>query len=359
MIMRKRVWKIGCLLLALLVCAAAFTGCELNLSANAGPEPVAVALKTDLHDARFTFTYGELRDIIDAETLSNLFEDYENKTDDVTVELGYYDIRARFGGDQATFDAVMALLSDEDLAALNGNRTEVLAYYTELANAIKALKMETIRSESFWVDDGTITFTDEAGNTQDDGSPISKAARLFKDMSMQGISSVLPENETIAAGTDLTDLLYLYGSDDLTALTDADLLAAYSTVNETTEKDSQENDVITELTRTIELQVRPETESVLRAINVRDEAAVLEKLNRPENSFTINGYDMQFTSLTITATFDAATDELLTLSYDRTMHITATVTGEGTLAPLGTQTVDFDCGANTYYQFGWADRATA
>lgn len=357
--MQKRVWKIGCLVLVLALCAAAFSGCELSLSANAGPEPVAVTLKTDLRDARFTFTYGELRDLIDAETLSNLFEDYENKTDDVTVELGYYDLRARFGGQEDVFNAVMGLLDEADLAALNGNRTEVLAYYTELANAVKAQKPETIRSESFWVDDGTITFTDEAGNVQDDGSPISKAARLFKDMSMQGISSVLPENETLAAGTDLKDLLYLYGSDDLTALTDADLEAAYSSVNETTEKDSEENDVVTELTRTVELHVKPETQSILRAINVRDEAAVLEKLNRPENSFTINGYEMAFTSLTVTATFDAATDELLTLSYDRTMHVTATVTGEGTLAPLGTQTVEFDCGANTYYQFGWADRADA
>lgn len=357
--MQKRVWKVGCLVLVLALCAAAFSGCELSLSANADPEPVAVTLKTDLRDARFTFTYGELRDLIDAETLSNLFEDYENKTDDVTVELGYYDLRARFGEKEDVFNAVMGLLDEADLAALNGNRTEVLAYYTELANAVKAQKPETIRSESFWVDDDTITFTDEAGSVQDDGSPISKAARLFKDMSMQGISSVLPENETLAAGTNLTDLLYLYGSDDLTALTDADLEAAYSSVNETTEKDSEENDVVTELTRTVELHVKPETQSILRAINVRDEAAVLEKLNRPENSFTINGYEMTFTSLTITATFDAATDELLTLSYDRTMHVTATVTGEGTLAPLGTQTVEFDCGANTYYQFGWADRADA
>ena len=122
----------------------------------------------------------------------------------------------------------MALLTDEERAQLSANRTEVLRYYTEIANAIKAQQPETIRSESFWVEDDTIAFTAADGTVQDDSSTISKAARLYKDMMMNGLSEALPNNETLKAGTDLTDALYLEGTDAITALTDADLEAVYS-----------------------------------------------------------------------------------------------------------------------------------
>lgn len=359
MTMQVRLLKIGCVLTALLLCVGMFAGCSIGASQEEEPEPVAVTLKTDLHDASFEFTYGELREILDAESLSNLFENYENKTDDVTIELTYNDIRARYGSNEEVFNAVMALLTDEERAQLTGNRAEVLAYYTEIANAVKAQQPETIYSESFWVEDDSIAFTAADGTVQDSDSAISKAARLFKDMMMNGISETLPSDETLQAGTDLNDVLYLKGTDAITALTDADLEAVYSSVNETTENDSNGNPVVTELTRTVELHVIPEEASILRAVDIRDEQTILDLLNREENSFTVDGYTLSFTGLTITATFDADTDELLTLSYDKTMHVTATVTGSGTLAPLGTQTLDFDCGANTYYQFGWADQASA
>lgn len=361
MSMQSKLLKIGCVLLVMLLCVGAFSGCELSFSQDTGSEPVAVTLKTDLHDASFEFTYGELRKILDAESLANLFENYENKTDDVTITLTYNDIRARFGSgsDKTVFDAVLALLTDDERAQLDANRTEVLAYYTDIANAVKAQQPETIRSESFWVDDKSIQFTAADGTVQNSDATISKAARLYKDMLMNGLSSVLPNNETLEAGSDLNALLYLQGTDAITALTDADLDAVYSSVNQTTENDSDGNPVVTELTRTVEIHVKPEESAVLHAVDIRDKQAVLDSLNRPENSFTVSDYTMTFTDLTITAIFDAATDELLSISYDKTMHVTATVTGEGTLAPLGTQTIDFDCGSNMFYQFGWPDRATA
>ena len=74
--------------------------------------------------------------------------------------------------------------------------------------------------------------------------------------------------------------------------------------------------MVTELTRTVELHVIPEEASILRAVDIRDEQTVLDLLNREENSFTVDGYTLSFTGLTITAIFDADTDELLSLSYD-------------------------------------------
>ena len=35
----------------------------------------------------------------------------------------------------------------------------------------------------------------------------------------------------------------------------------------------------------------------------------------------------------------------------------AGVTGEGSLADYGTQTLTFECGSNMYYQFGWESEA--
>lgn len=360
--MRKKILKTGCVLLALLLCIGTLSACDFNLSSllnqDTGPEPVEVSLKTDLHDAMFTFTYGELKTILTADALATLFEEYPNKTDDITIDINYNDLRLRYSGDEALFQQIMGLLSDDELASLQANRAEVFAYYTRIANAIKQQAPATVYSENFWVENDSITFTEQNGTVHKDDSVISKAARLFKDVVLKGVEEVLPRDVTVEKGSDLTDLLYLKGTNMISALTPDDLEAVYASLTTETEINSESETVTTGLTRTVEIHIKPEDASVLRAVNTRDAADILAKINRLENGFTVASYDLSFNSCTITATFNAVTDELLSLSYDKNMHITATVTGSGSLESLGTQTLDFDCGSNTYYQFGWESEAT-
>lgn len=358
--MQSKVMKTVCVLLAVLLSVAALTSCDLSFSKQEETsEPVAVTLKTDLHDAMFTFTYGELKEVLPADLLANLFEDFQEKTDDTEIQLNYNDIKARYSGnknDPELFNKVLALLDDSEQAALAANCAEVLEYYTRIANAIKTQKPQTEYKEDFWVADSTIKFTDANGAEADENSAIAKSARLYKDFIMDGLKGALP-NGTTKAEENLNDIVYLKGSDLVSSITLADIDVIYSSVTATTEKNSAEQDVVTELTRTVEIHLKNDEAAIRKAYSFRDPADVLAKLNRPENSFTITKADVTPFDCVITATFNAATDELLSLSYDKNMKVAATLTGEGSLEPLGTQTVNFDCGGNMYYRFGWASEA--
>ena len=277
--------------------------------------------------------------------MATLFENYDEKTDDVTIELNYNDLKSRYSGDEELFQKVLGLLTESDRAALAANQAEVLAYYTQIVNQIKQQKPATVYSENFWVDDGTIQFTKD-GVVSESDSTIAKAAKLFKDFAMQGVEKA-----------DLTDILYLKGTDKVSELTMDDIDVLYSSVTPTTELNSKEEPVVTALTRTVEIHLKADKASVEKAITFRDKTDILSKINQPQNSFTVDNYDFTCEGCVITATFNAVTDELLSLSYDKNMQVTASVTGEGSLESLGNQTLQFNCGSNMFYQFGWESEA--
>lgn len=354
--MRNKALKAFCLLLIAVLAVSMLSSCQINADGSLSqstdaPEPVRVTVKTDLHDAMFTFTYGELREVLSADLLATLFTDYENKTDDVTIDLNYNDIKTRYAGTEY-FEKILELLSDEERASLQANSAEVLAYYNQIVNAVKAQKPATDYSENFWVEDKTIQFTDASGNTADENSTISKAARLYKDVVMNGVSEILPKGTT-EQGESLEDILYLKGSSLVSQLALADIDEIYTSVTAATESNSAGEAVPTELTRTIEIHLKDTDEAVRRAISFRDPADVLAKLNRAENSFTVSEYSFVPNGCVITAVFDAVTDQLVSLTYNKNLTVTATVAGEGSLASLGTQTVQFNCGSNMDYHFGW------
>ncbi len=360
--MQTKAMKTVCVLLAVLFAMVALTSCDFSLDSltkqNEGPEPVAVTLKTDLKDAMFTFTYGELKEVLPADLLANLFEDFEEKDDSTTIELNYNEIKARYSGnkDENLFANVLALLDDSERAALETNRAEVLAYYNRIANAVKAQRPQTEYNEDFWVADDSIAFTDQNGTVSNEDSAIAKSARLYKDFILEGVKDALPHGKT-DANASLDDILYLKGSSVVSELTLADIDALYSSVTATTEKNSADEKVVTELTRTVEIHLKNENAAIRKAYSFREPADVLAKLNRPENSFTVNSAEFEPFDCVITAVFNAATDELISLSYDKNTKVTASLTGEGSLASLGTQTLNFNCGGNMYYHFGWESEA--
>ena len=358
--MHTKISKLICVVAALALLTVSLTSCDFSLESffnqDNGPEPVAVSLKTDLKDAKFTFTYGQLKEVLPTDLLATLFENYDEKTDDVTIELNYNDLKSRYSGDEELFQKVLGLLTESDREALAANQAEVLAYYNQIANQIK--QPATVYSENFWVDDGTIQFTKD-GVVSESDSTIAKAAKLFKDFAMQGVEKALPntENNKTNEGDDLTDILYLKGTDKVSELTMDDIDVLYSSVTPTTELNSKEEPVVTALTRTVEIHLKADKASVEKAITFRDKTDILSKINQPQNSFTVDNYDFTCEGCVITATFNAVTDELLSLSYDKNMQVTASVTGEGSLESLGNQTLQFNCGSNMFYQFGWESEA--
>ena len=99
--------KLICVIAALALLTVSLTSCDFSLESffnqDNGPEPVAVSLKTDLKDAKFTFTYGQLKEVLPTDLLATLFENYDEKTDDVTIELNYNDLKSRYSGDEELF----------------------------------------------------------------------------------------------------------------------------------------------------------------------------------------------------------------------------------------------------------------
>ena len=114
--------KLICVIAALALLTVSLTSCDFSLESffnqDNGPEPVAVSLKTDLKDAKFTFTYGQLKEVLPTDLLATLFENYDEKTDDVTIELNYNDLKSRYSGDEELFQKVLGLLTESDREAL-------------------------------------------------------------------------------------------------------------------------------------------------------------------------------------------------------------------------------------------------
>lgn len=369
--MKTNFSKIGAVLISLALITVMFSSCDftsLTTSNEAVPEEVSV--KTDLKDAEFTFTYGELKNVLPADQLGSLFEDYDELNDDITITLSYNEIEVKYGDDEDLFNSVMALASEEEKAALTANSDEVLAYFVTKINEAKQLKPIVQYDEYFWVDKNTIDFSQ---NGEETDSKVKTAAEFFSDFVTDGAGEKL-KSGTNEKGDDLTDILYLYGSDAACGLTSENVESVISSLSRETETatvtqevtsengktktEEVEKDVVTGITRTIVIVLKDDEESVNRAFSMRDKAPVLEEMKKASSYFTVDDYSVAFNGCTITITVNAVTDDILTVTYDKNMIISTNVTGVGSLEYLGTQDLTFNCTDRMEYKFGWDSEAT-
>ena len=72
---------------------------------------------------------------------------------------------------------------------------------------------------------------------------------------------------------------------------------------------------------------------------------------------TVDDYSIDFDGCTITATFNAVTDNILSVTYDKNMKVSTVVNGVGDLGYLGKQDLKFGCTDRMEYHFGWDDEA--
>lgn len=375
--MKTKMRKIVSAVMAVVFMAAAFAGCSANTES-----PVEAKVKTDLNDASFVFTYGQLRTVLSGDKLATLFENTNKKTDDKTVELSYYEIVAKYGSDEC-FEDVLALISDEDMAKLTANQQQVLDYYNSLLNDIKENGSARVSySESFWIDNdsGRIAFKSPDGELLDGQDELLAAFRLYSDTMLSDIGGYLmnrSQDEATNYGDDLTDIMYPFGEKAASYLTLADLYTdeethtypIYSSVIPTLVHALDENGdnaedeegeyifIPSELNRTICITVKPEEESVKKAFTIRDQETVFEEFEKASAYMTLNSYEISFDPCTITAGINAETDEMTYVTFNKNMLVTASVTFTGALEKYGTVTVEFPCTSSLNYQFGWSDAA--
>lgn len=354
MMSRKPV-KIVSFISVLCLLAATLSSCDFKLEKNV-TEPIVVSAAVDLNDAVFTFTYAELKGVLSPDSLAELFKDYDKLSDEVTIDLNYNQIFVNFNEDGDTFDKVMGLLSEDEKAALTANSEEALRYFIEHIQKAKDEKPTTEYDESFWTDDDSIKFSKDNIASEKE---LNTAVTFYKDIMLRKIDDRLLNGnaQTDEDEKSINDIIYLLGSDKACLLTMDDVVSVYSSLTPTYEQNSNKENVATEYFRTIKIVLKNNPESVKKAFTIRDKAPILEELKKGSDYFTVNDYNVEYNGCTITAVFNAVTDNLINVTYDKNMDITSDVTGTGSLEPLGTQTLTFNCTDRMYYTFGWPNEA--
>ena len=220
--MKKNFMRVLSLVMVLAIMVASFAGCGTGKEVK---RPEAVSVKTDLKDVYFTFTYGELKDILPGDKLAILYENINKKLDSREVKLSYYELVSKFGG-QEYFPALLNLISDEEKAAFIANQQDVLDYFNNSLNDIKQNKTALVEyKEDFWINhDGGVVFKDLEGNELDGQDKFKAAFRLYADTALKNIGNYLMRSEgPIEKGEDLTDVIYPLGVNTASTLSLSDL----------------------------------------------------------------------------------------------------------------------------------------
>lgn len=343
--------KLLSVITAFVLIAAMFSSCSIGAG---GDEPEKAYVKTDLHDAEFTFTYAQLKPVFSPDNISELtalFEDADDINDDSTVELNYNDIRSRYYDNKRDiFDGIMNLLSDSEKALLYDNSEAVLNYFNENFNRVKTERPQTEPKEDFWIDNDTVKISGEKSKT------LNNAFKLYKDFVQKGLKDdYFPEavGEKCKQGTDLTDKVYLLGDSCASRLNMDDVQSVITSLTPTYEKDTDDNNVPVSYSRTIIITLKNDPAAVAHAFSPHDKSAILSELKKGESYFSVSDYEITYNSPVIIATFDAVTDEVAKVEFYKNMTITSYAKGEGSLAYIGDRTVTFNCTDNMNYTFNW------
>lgn len=385
--MKKNVMRIFSIVMVMVLMVVTFAGCggaEVN-------RPEAVSVKTDLKDVNFTFTYGDLKDVLPGDQLATLFENSNKKLDSRTVQLSYYELVSKFG-DKDYFADVIALISDEEMATFTSNQQGVLDYFNNSINDAKSNDNAYVYyEENFWINHGDgVKFMNENGELLEGQDKLKAAFRLYSDMALQDIGSFLmnyslieleDEMKVVGFVQDKTNIIYPLGEKNASTLTLADLYTdtnvetgivtqpvytslVYTYVHDLDAKGNNaeytegelEGEYIfvpSEIYRTINIAVKPEAASVKKAFTVREKDGILEQFKVAENYLKVNGFEIAFTPCKISAGFNAVNDQMTYATFEKNMVITANVTFTGALAEYGTVVVEFPCTSSLTYNFGW------
>ena len=378
--MKKNFMRVLSIAMVLVMMIASFAGCTTTKEVD---RPEAVVVKTDLKDVYFTFTYGQLKEVLPGDKLATLFENTNKKLDSREVQLSYYELVSKFGG-QDYFPAILDLISDDEMNAFVANQQDVLDYFNNSLNDIKQNKTALVEhTEYFWINHGDgVVFKDLEGNVLDGQDEFKAAFRLYADTALKNIDDYLfNSEEALKKGADLTDVIYPWGEAVASTLTLSDL---YTETNEDTgvvtqpvyssvvptfvyDLDDKGNNakytegelegeyifVPSELYRTINITVKPEEESVKKAFSIREKEAILKEFEKAANYMVLNSFEIAFTPCKISAGFNAVNDQMTYATFDKNMVITANITFKGALSQYGTVIVEFPCTSQLTYNFGW------
>ncbi|HBL40661.1 MAG TPA: hypothetical protein DDY98_03460 [Ruminococcaceae bacterium] len=95
-----------------------------------------------------------------------------------------------------------------------------------------------------------------------------------------------------------------------------------------------------------------------RIFALPDRTAIEEELKKASDYLTYDGsYQAKYTGCTIYMEIDRVTDQVIKVEFNRSIEVTATVTGAGTLESVGTQELKFRVEGSDCYELDWTQPA--
>ncbi len=86
---------------------------------------------------------------------------------------------------------------------------------------------------------------------------------------------------------------------------------------------------------------------------------ILEEMKKGASYFTVEDYDSQYNVGTIRAVISKETDKISELNLERSVIVSTEITGQGTLAEVGTVPLSFRYESTEKYGFNWDNPKTA
>lgn len=155
-----------------------------------------------------------------------------------------------------------------------------------------------------------------------------------------------------AYGESTKDIFPVMGSEDAGALDFTDVRSAAITDNEG------------DKTYTIIIKINPETNpeqegSIYgKLYKISKDEDILKNFDGFKDFATVESYSATYGVGTIRVTVDKATDHITKLELSRDVKVTTEVTGQGTLASVGTVAMTFDYHSTAHYSLDWDNPET-
>ncbi len=210
------------------------------------------------------------------------------------------------------------------------NTDEIVAYFNTAANNIKAMKpgVKVVRKANVRdIDSGEIG----------DAAALIKFAKAFSDK--------LSENETVTAwGDNLDDIIPLFGTSTVSAVTPADVVSASISTRNLLEDGSEpkdDNRFYYALSITLKDGDKNGPVSKFYDYTVNKET-VLAEFQDYTDTLEVSDYDVSYNACTIYAEINKETDEIVYMSYTVNSIVTTTVDFLGELENLGETDIAFN-----------------
>lgn len=224
---------------------------------------------------------------------------------------------------------------------------EVLAYFNQLVNGVKASKPAVSYNIEKSIPNDSLKVTkrgaEESEEIDSSLQAINDGAKGIKDLILEDIKRT---SGSISYGAENSETLFVKGESWASELTASDI--DYASLKEVGDKYY--------ITIAFSDLTSEEAQNVLtKAFDLRDKEDILasEELAKAKDYLALENYDVVYSGCKITATVDRLTNEITNINYYKAANVTAYMTGAGTLESYGDVSVMFTLEDKANFDVNW------